>query len=151
MESMDNTAMEALWRTGHLSGGNSEYVEALYETFLVTPDQVSEEWRNFFSSLDHVGSANCEEVSHAAIKELFVSLGRNRSPGRTHDAGVAVDSIHAGKQVNIPHLISSYRVRGHQKASLDPLGIMHREKVPDLELAFHDFSSLDLGLSLIHI
>jgi 2-oxoglutarate dehydrogenase E1 component len=145
MESMDNTAMEALWRTGHLSGGNSEYVEALYETFLVTPDQLSEEWRNFFSSLDHVGSANCEEVSHAAIKELFASLGRNRSLSRTHDAGVAVDRTHAGKQVNIPHLISSYRVRGHQKASLDPLGIMHREKVPDLELAFHDFSTLDLG------
>jgi len=36
-------------------------------------------------------------------------------------------------------------VRGHQKASLDPLGIMHRERVPDLELEFHDFSSLDLG------
>ena len=67
MESMDNTAMEALWRTGHLSGGNSEYVEALYETFLVTPDQLSEEWRNFFSSLDHVGSANCEEVSHLSL------------------------------------------------------------------------------------
>jgi 2-oxoglutarate dehydrogenase E1 component len=48
MELMESTAMEALRRTGHLSGGNSEYVEALCETFLATPDQLSEEWRAFF-------------------------------------------------------------------------------------------------------
>ena len=68
MESMDSTAMEALWRTGHLSGGNSEYVEALYETFLVTPDQVSEEWRNFFSSLDHVGSGTCQKLRQYTLR-----------------------------------------------------------------------------------
>ena len=34
-------------------------------------------------------------------------------------------------------------MRGHQKANLDPLGIMHRERVLDLELEFHDLSPID--------
>ena len=145
MDFTDNTAMEALWRTGHLSGGNSEYVEAIYETFLAAPEQLSEEWRVFFSSLSKEGSSVRDEASHAAVKQFFVALGKNPVRVQAYENGVATDAGHAGKQVNIPHLISSYRVRGHQKASLDPLGIMHRERVPDLELEFHDFSSLDLG------
>src|SRR5690606_17492555 len=54
-----------------------------------------------------------------------------------------VNSEHENKQVQVLHLISSYRVRGHQKAALDPLSLMHRERVPDLELEFHNLSPAD--------
>src|SRR5690606_31985478 len=50
---------------------------------------------------------------------------------------------HEQKQVSVVQLISSYRVRGHQHAALDPLGLMHREEVPDLKLEFHKLSSAD--------
>src|SRR5690606_14537947 len=52
---------------------------------------------------------------------------------------------HEAKQVNVVQLISSYRVRGHQQAQLDPLGLMPREEVPDLNLEFHHLSEGDLS------
>ena len=54
-----------------------------------------------------------------------------------------VHSEHESKQVQVLQLISSYRVRGHQKADLDPLSLMYRESVQDLELEFHDLSAID--------
>ncbi len=55
-----------------------------------------------------------------------------------------VSASHEAKQVSVVQLISSYRVRGHQQAKLDPLGIMRREEVPDLKLGFHQLSEADL-------
>jgi 2-oxoglutarate dehydrogenase E1 component len=63
------------------------------------------------------------------------------------DATVANDS-HATdyerKQVRVVQLISAYRQRGHQQASLDPLALTSRPAVPDLDLAFHELSEADL-------
>ncbi len=127
--------MRALWSTGHLSGANAAYVEGLYERFLEDPGAVPGGWRGFFGSLPENGGA--PEVSHARLREDFKGLGAR--------AGAAVDSEHERKQVMVLQLISSYRERGHQKASLDPLGIMRRERVPDLEPEFHDLMPADLG------
>lgn len=40
-------------------------------------------------------------------------------------------------------MINAYRVRGHQMANIDPLGLMQREDVPDLDLRFHELSEAD--------
>ena len=56
----------------------------------------------------------------------------------------AVSTEHERRQVRVLHLIAAYRNRGHQVAKLDPLGLMEREDVPDLELAHHGLSPADL-------
>ena len=56
----------------------------------------------------------------------------------------SVSSDFDRKQVQVQRLINAYRIRGHQRAALDPLGIMQREQIPDLELGFHDLSVADL-------
>src|SRR5699024_11821241 len=56
----------------------------------------------------------------------------------------AVSTEHERRQVRVLHLIAAYRNRGHQVANLDPLGIMRREQVPDLELSHHGLSDADL-------
>lgn len=138
---MHDSIMEAMWSTGHLSGANAEYVEELYERFLSNPDTVPDQWREFFESLPaHNGD---HEVSHAAIKREFRALGKVSRYAQVLSNEDIVDSEHERKQVDVLQLISSYRVRGHQKANLDPLGLMYRERVPDLELEFHELSPLD--------
>lgn len=127
--------MRALRSTGHLSGANAAYVEDLYERFLSDPKAVPGGWRDFFGGLPGAGGA--PEVSHARLREDFRGLGAG--------SGAAADSEHERKQVMVLQLISSYRERGHQKAALDPLGIMRRERVPDLEPEFHDLTPADLG------
>ena len=140
---MQNSIMELMWSTGHLSGGNADYVEELYENFLDDAESVPQEWRDFFKSLPAVNGGNKADVSHGQIVRQFEKIGKISRFSQVLTNDDIVNSEHEQKQVQVLLLISSYRVRGHQKASLDPLGIMHRERVPDLELEFHDLSSID--------
>ncbi|MCG8415814.1 MAG: 2-oxoglutarate dehydrogenase E1 component, partial [Pseudomonadales bacterium] len=135
--------MEAMWSTGHLSGANAEYVEELYERFLTNPDSVPSEWKEFFESLPTANGNGGQDISHAEIRKDFKALAKVSRYAQVFSNEDIVDSEHEHKQVDVLQLISSYRVRGHQKAQLDPLGIMHRERVPDLELEFHELSAID--------
>ncbi len=140
---MHDSIMQLMWNTGHLSGGNATYVEGLYDQFLQNPEQVSAEWRKFFESLPKIAEGSPEDVSHREIEDYFKKVGKisRFMPVLSNDA--VVNSEHENKQVQVLHLISSYRVRGHQKAHLDPLNLMHREQVPDLQLDFHGLSPVD--------
>ena len=142
---MRDNLMEIMWNTGHLSGSNAEYVEKLYESFLSEPDSIPQQWREFFDSLPAPNGSNAEEVSHAEIKKDFEALGKVSRYKQILSNDAVVNSEHESKQVQVLQLISSYRVRGHQKAILDPLSLMHRETVPDLEVEFHDLWPIDLS------
>lgn len=140
---MQDSIMELMWSTGHLSGSNAAYVEELYESYLNDKESVPEEWQQFFDTLPAANGGNGTEVSHQQIRREFAALGKRSRFAPVLSNEDIVNSEHERKQVNVMLLISSYRVRGHQKANLDPLGIMPRERVPDLELEFHDLSPLD--------
>ncbi|MEX1197210.1 MAG: 2-oxoglutarate dehydrogenase E1 component [Pseudohongiellaceae bacterium] len=142
---MQDSTMEMMWRTGHLSGGNASYVEDLYEQFLDDPEQVPAEWRELFQDLAGRQTNGSADVSHKEIREYFRKVGQTSrfTPVLSND--VVVNSEHENKQVQVLHLISSYRVRGHQKAKLDPLNLMSRQQVPDLDLSFYNLSSGDLS------
>ncbi len=131
--------------TGHLSGSNAAYVEELYENFLSDAESVPEQWKEFFQSLTAANDEARPDVSHAAIENQYRALGKlsRFAPVLSNDA--VVNSEHESKQVQVLQLISSYRVRGHQKADLDPLSLMYRERVPDLELEFHQLSPIDFS------
>jgi len=140
---MHDNLMEVMWSSGHLSGSNAGYVEELYEDFLNDPDSIPQQWRDFFQSLPAAAAAGPAEVSHAEIRKDFKALAKVSRYKQVLSNDAVVNSEHEGKQVQVLQLISSYRIRGHQKAKLDPLSIMPRERVPDLELEFHDLSPID--------
>jgi len=136
---------ELMLKSGHIAGGNLDYVEGLYESWLHDPSSVSDEWRDYFMALPAVEGSNGEEISHEEIVEQFKGLPR-RGMASSIEIVAGNNLVHEAKQVSVVQLISSYRVRGHQHAKLDPLGIMFREKVPDLDLDFHNLSENDLDL-----
>ncbi|WP_211828787.1 2-oxoglutarate dehydrogenase E1 component [Kistimonas asteriae] len=140
---MQEGVMQRMWGTAHISGGNAAYVEELYESYLRDPNTVPEEWRDYFSRLPQVADSQSADVPHSAIRDNFLLLARNKSRQQPVGAG-AVSSEHEKKQVLVLRLISAYRVRGHQNATIDPLGIMGREVVPDLALEHHGLSEADL-------
>ena len=45
---MQQGTMELLWRSSHISGGNADYVEAVYEAYLRDPNSIAAEWRDYF-------------------------------------------------------------------------------------------------------
>ncbi len=134
------------WASSHITGSNASYVEGLYETYLVDPNAVPPQWRDYFDRLPRVESsvAQLTDVPHSVLRERFARIGKMRV--RT-EATVAHDSQateYERKQVRCIQMISAYRQRGHQKALLDPLNLSPRPNVPDLELGFHELSEADL-------
>ncbi|MDR2212383.1 MAG: 2-oxoglutarate dehydrogenase E1 component [Pseudomonadales bacterium] len=129
--------------TSHLSGGNLAYVEGLFESWMSDPASVPSEWQQYFKALPNLGGT--ADMSHAHILEQFRGLPKRgvMLPGGGADPSQGGGLEHEKRQVRVVQLISSYRTRGHQHAKLDPLGLMHREQVPDLELEFHQLSPAD--------
>lgn len=141
---MHESLMELLWSTSHFSGGNLEYVEGLFESYLVDPNSVSEEWRKCFDQLPRVSEAQSTDLPHSVIQEQFLQIGKNKFRSMPVSSGQAASSDHEQKQINVLQLINAYRVRGHQHATLDPLGLQKREKVADLDIGYHQLTGADL-------
>ena len=142
---MQDSIMEQFWSTSHISGGNAAYVEELYDTYLHNPNAVPEEWRNYFDQLPRINGVLTQDTPHSVIRAQFEQLGKSRvRTVAVAGAGGSVSVEHEQKQIKVLQLISSYRFRGHQKAQLDPLGLMQRDPVADLELGFHGLTNADL-------
>lgn len=143
---MQNSSMEQLWSSSHISGGNADYVESLYETFLFDPNAVPQQWREYFEKLPNVNGVVVQDTPHSIIRKQFTQLAKERVTPLSVDTGSAVTE-HERKQVRVIQLCSAYRQRGHQQSDLDPLKIDVRPPVPDLDLHYHTLSAADLDTS----
>lgn len=139
---MQESVMQRMWNSGYLSGGNAAYVEELYELYLHDPNAVPEEWRTKFQTLSSDGNA-ATDVSHATIRDQFVLLAKNQRRAQPVSAG-SVSSEHEKKQVEVLRLIQAYRMRGHQAAQLDPLGLWQRPAPADLSINHYGLTNADL-------
>ena len=126
--------MKELWGSSHISAGHAAYLESLYEIFINNPEDLSKEWFDFFTNLPSHPKSN-GEISHLEIIKDFKNISRNNITSE-----VSIDE----RQGKVIRLIQSYRNRGHLKANLDPLGMMERRFVEDLDIEFHGLSNEDL-------
>ena len=126
--------MQELWGSSHLSAGHAAYLETLYEIYLTTPENLSKEWSDFFSNLPSEQDRN-GEISHQRVINEFKNLSRG---------SVCVKEEIDERQGKVIRLIQSYRNRGHQEATLDPLDMMDRNPIEDLKIEFHGLSEDDL-------
>lgn len=130
-----SSTLKQLYKSSHLFGGNAPYIEAWYEDWLEEPQSVPEQWREYFESLP---AASGPETGHLEVAERFRQLALSNG-----FSGQGVEFTDH-KQAGVSRLVNSYRIRGHETASLDPLGKAHHEPVADLELGFHDLDATDL-------
>lgn len=135
--------MDHWWRSSHLSGGNADYVEALYETYLDSPNEVDQQWRDCFDKLPRVNGNIRPDVPHATVRAHFLELARQKRGAVRATLDDSLATEHERKQIRVVQLISAYRQRGHQKANIDPLNLMQREQVPDLDPSYHHLSAAD--------
>lgn len=118
-------------QSSHISGGNAEFVESLYERFLADPASVDPRWRRYFESLGGSG-----DVPHSAVQRAI------RIAGQAARTGIA--AAPGAQPGGVLKLITAYRSRGHLQANLDPLGLAAKPAAPDLEPAFHGLVREDL-------
>jgi 2-oxoglutarate dehydrogenase E1 component len=122
--------------TSYLSGGSMAYVDGLYEDYLADPHSVPKDWRVAFDALPKV-NGHATDVSHRTIRDYFLEHADKKS-----SAPIVVTAD--AKQAQVANLINAYRTLGHHAAKLDPLDMVKREALPNLDLAYHHLSESDL-------
>ncbi len=129
-----------------LGGNSAGYIEDMYHAWRQDPESVHASWRSVFARMDAgappgatfappPGLRAGETLQAAAVPEaaLAPSAGANR--GETD-------------YMKVMQLIHAYQVRGHNEATLDPLGLYDADLdgvcPPDLELENYGFTEADL-------
>ncbi|OBS08381.1 2-oxoglutarate dehydrogenase E1 component [Acidihalobacter prosperus] len=134
----DSPSMQDEWASSLLYGSNADYLEALYETYLQSPDGVPQAWRRYFDALPRV-DGHAHDVAHAPIRALFVRSDRH--PGG-HSAQPSASGI--AKQLRVLQLINAYRFLGHRAADIDPLELHSASRPEELQLAHYQLGEHDL-------
>ena len=128
----------------HLFGGNAPFIEELYERYLQDPSSIEPRWQDYFEQLQLDPGPASADVNHTAVREEFHKLAQSNRSAATTDASGAAVAIAASKQVAVLQLINSYRVRGHQQAILDPLGLQEQNAISELDPSFHALTEADM-------
>ena len=113
-------------------GGNSQYLDHLYEQYIQDPSKIEPEWKKYFDSIQN-GQI---DQSHKQI----ISKYKNKKL-ETKKVSLVTEISNSS---DVQNLINAYRRRGHQVAKIDPLHLREEPKIPDLELEFHGLSENDL-------
>src|SRR5688500_14566146 len=138
--------MKEFLSNSYLFGGNAPFIEDLYEKYLVNPQSVSEEWREYFDKMQVLPGAagnGGKDIAHAPIVEAFVQRSKQGGFGATRT--MPVEPVSAERlQVAALLLVTAYRIAGSRWATLDPLKRQPRPAIPELEPAYYDLSEADL-------
>ncbi|MGQ0501358.1 MAG: 2-oxoglutarate dehydrogenase E1 component [Panacagrimonas sp.] len=130
-----------------ISGGNAAFVEARYEQFLEDPESVDPSWRAYFRNIQDQNAPR--EIAHSDVVARFEAMAKERRPGTVvvaeSNPGSALDARAAEKQAAVLRLVNYHRVRGHQVARLDPLGLAPVDSISDLDPAFHGLIAADMN------
>jgi 2-oxoglutarate dehydrogenase E1 component len=136
--------MKQFLDNSYLFGGNAPFIEDLYEKYLVNPQSVPEEWRDYFDRMQVLPGSSDKDVAHAPVVESFVQrakAGKLGGPERTHQ----VENLTPERlQVAALLLVTAYRIAGSRWATVDPLKRMPRPNIPELEPAYYDLKEADL-------
>lgn len=162
---------ERFLRTSFLSGANAAYIEEMQAQYEQNPEAVTEEWRQFFESVQDERFAEAEidsgrsGPSWAAPLEQLQQNGEliaaltgdyeqterridDRIQQRAHAHGVQVSPIASQRatqdSIRALMLIRAYRVMGHLTADLDPLGLADRKTHRELRPETYGFTDADL-------
>ena len=137
---MSGSRYRSFIESSSIQGANAPYIEAYYEQFLENPEAVDPSWRAYFRSLGSTDGNR--DVPHSEVISRFERLARE--PRRLAAAESGFDAQAAEKQAAVLRLINYHRMRGHQVARLDPLGLQKPVSIPDLDPAFHGLTPADL-------
>ena len=138
---MSTNLIREFFDSSQLAGGNADYVESLYDSWLADASSVSPDWGRYFETFKGRESG---DVSHVPAIARIEAAQKQRRTGASAAPLSAGDDEHARKQAGVLRLLTAYRSRGHLAAELDPLGLTEKMPAPDLGLAFHGLDDADL-------
>src|SRR3989454_6150419 len=138
------TVMRQFLDNSYLYGANASFIEDLYEKYLVNPQSVPEEWREYFDRIQVLPGNAAKDVAHAPVVESFVQRAKAGQLGGQAKTLRAEPVTPERLQVAALLLVTAYRISGSRWATVDPLKRMARPPQPELEPGFYDLAEADL-------
>jgi len=130
--------------SSHVYAGSADFLDSLYQQFLVDPGSVDQKWREYFESLRN-GHGEDREPSQQEIRTFF----KDNRPSRS-GAAYSMQGVHslemARKQSAVLRMIHAYRLLGHLRAAVDPIQLRGMPRIPELEPIYHGLTGQDMGL-----
>ena len=136
------------------AGTSSAVIEGLYAKYRNNPASVDASWQSYFDALEENVTATgpswaradwplvpTDDLSTALIPGVEAPAPKEKGKKQISEEAVraaTTDSIRALM------LIRTYRVRGHLRAKLDPLGLEERPANPELDPATYGFTDADM-------
>ena len=133
-------SMDKIQQDSYLQGNNAVFIEELYSEYLKNDQNVDENWRSWFAALSNGELTPGED--HLAIQEQMKLAVKNRRAGGPEIS--AQQNEFQAKQVSVLQLINAYRIKGHRRSKIDPLGQQQKDPTKDLTLEGHDLTEADL-------
>ncbi len=134
-------SMKKMQQDSYLQGSNAVFIEELYSQYLRDEKSVDENWRTWFAELKN--GLLTPDQDHLAIQAQMKSAVMNKGNGANPNVSTAQQE-HQVKQVSVLQLINAYRIKGHRRSKIDPLGQQQNDPTKDLTLEGHDLSEADL-------
>jgi len=141
-------------KTSFLGNNSSEFVETLYADYLKNPENLPQQWKNFFDGLNDNKEKILENVNGPSwspkkkIKIILENGHKDLEERKDHikNPFVGENIIEAAKDsVRANMLVRAFRIRGHLISSLDPLGLQEREEHAELKPETYGFTNKDLN------
>jgi 2-oxoglutarate dehydrogenase E1 component len=136
--------MKQFLDNSYLFGGNAPFIEDLYEKYLVNPQSVPDEWRDYFDRMQVLPGSATKDVAHAPVVESFVQRAKRGEIGGAARTLPTEPLTPERLQVAALLLVTAYRIAGSRWATVDPLKRMPRPNIPELEPAYYDLKEADL-------
>src|SRR5438132_13077726 len=138
------TVMRQFLDNSYLYGANASFIEDLYEKYLVNPQSVPEEWREYFDRLQVLPGSTVKDIASAPVEQSFVQRAKAGQLGGQARTLPAEPVTPERLQVAALLLVTAYRIAGSRWATVDPLKRMPRPSQPELEPGFYDLAEADL-------
>jgi 2-oxoglutarate dehydrogenase E1 component len=126
--------------SSYLFGGNADFIEELYEQYLLDPNNIDNKWRAYFDSIQDgsIRGNESKDINHSLIRDKFVAITQN--PNFVSSASNSeLDTM----QAQVWQLVENYRTLGVEYADLDPL-----KRVEVIKAAILDIDNLGLKSAL---
>ncbi len=149
---------EELDTSTFLTGTNSAFIEQLFDRYRDNPATVDPSWRQFFGDLsEEATAAVCDARGPSWTRSDWpivpsadeALLGEEAAPAEDVapvEGSLSEEEAHTATLDSIRALmyIRAYRVRGHLRANLDPLGLLKEANHPELDYHTYGFGEEDL-------
>lgn len=133
-----------------LFGANAAFIEMLYDQYLEDRTSISDQWRQYFDSLQPTETISIRDISHTPIIESLIQSAVQHQPKlpdtfpKQTERQIADFEVQERKQIAVLQLINTYRFLGVRRANLDPLNLQQKQDVPELDPEFHGLTDADI-------